>query len=89
VVALVAHWSRCGCDGWLLAIRAVQHGGKGGKMATVTAMLVLCATLMTLWGATMLVWLSSDRPLVQVTVQILNPAPVNNHVPEVVRRAYA
>jgi hypothetical protein len=42
------------------------------------AVLILSATLMVLWGGTMLIWLSSDRPLVQVTVQVLNAsdAPV-------------
>ena len=52
----------------------------------ITSMLILCATLMVLWGATMLVWLYSDKPLVQVTVQIVNAA---DQVPAVVRRAYA
>lgn len=41
-------------------------------MALVTASLILSATLMVLWGATMLVMMSSDRPLVSVTVQVLN-----------------
>jgi hypothetical protein len=52
----------------------------------VTAMLILCSTLMALWGATMMVWMFSDKPLVQVTVQIVNPV---NNVPPVIRRAYA
>jgi len=55
-------------------------------MAAITASLVLSATLMVLWGATMLFWMASDKPLVQVTVQIVNPV---NHVPPVVRRLYA
>ena len=38
----------------------------------ITSMLILCATLMMLWGATGLIWLYSDKPLVQVTVQIVN-----------------
>ncbi len=42
----------------------------------ITSMLILCATLMTLWGATMFIWLYSGQPLVQVTVQVLNtPEP--------------
>jgi hypothetical protein len=49
-------------------------------------MLILCSTLMVLWGASMMLWLFSDKPLVQVTVQIVNPV---NDVPAVVRRAYA
>ena len=45
-------------------------------MEMITAMVVLCATLMALWGATMLLWLYSDKPLVAVTVQIVNtPEP--------------
>ena len=55
-------------------------------MATITASLVLCATLMMLWGATMLIWMYSDKPLVTVTVQVAN---VQDQVPAVVRRAYA
>ena len=54
-------------------------------MELLTATIVLCATLMTLWGATMLVFMSSDRPLVQVTVQVLN---AQDQVPAVVRRVY-
>ena len=38
----------------------------------ITSMLILCATLMVLWGATMMLWLFSDKPLVSVTVQVLN-----------------
>jgi len=42
----------------------------------VTASLILSATLMVLWGATALLWLSTDRPLVKVVVQIANtPEP--------------
>ena len=42
-------------------------------MELVTASLILCATLMTLWGATMLVLMTGDRPLVSVIVQTVNP----------------
>lgn len=38
----------------------------------ITSVLILCSTLMALWGATMMLWLFSDKPLVQVTVQIVN-----------------
>jgi hypothetical protein len=38
----------------------------------ITSMLILCSTLMALWGATMMLWLLSDKPLIQVTVQIVN-----------------
>ena len=38
----------------------------------VTSMLILCSTLMILWSATAFIWLASDKPLVQVTVQIVN-----------------
>ena len=65
---------------------ALRGGEQGGRMAAITASLVLSATLMVLWGATMLFWMASDKPLVQVTVQIVNPV---NHVPPVVRRLYA
>jgi hypothetical protein len=42
----------------------------------VTEMLILCSTLMVLWGATMFIWLYSDKPLNSVTVQIVNtPEP--------------
>ena len=42
----------------------------------ITSMLILCSTLMVLWGASMLVWMFSDKPLVAVTVQIVNtPEP--------------
>ena len=58
-------------------------------MELLTATIVLCATLMMLWGATMLLWMSSNKPLVAVTVQIANALPVNNHVPEAIKRAYA
>lgn len=51
----------------------------------ITGMLILCATLMALWGATMMIWMFSDKPIVQVTVQIVNPV---NNVPPTVRRAY-
>ena len=51
-----------------------------------TSMLILCSTLMVLWGATMFLWLYSEQPLVQVTVQIVN---AQDQVPAVVRRAYA
>jgi hypothetical protein len=35
-------------------------------------MLILCSTLMVLWSATMMIWLFSDKPLISVTVQVLN-----------------
>lgn len=38
----------------------------------MTEILILCSTLMALWGATMFLWLYSDKPLVAVTVQIVN-----------------
>ena len=38
----------------------------------ITSMLILCSTLMILWSATAFIWLASDKPLVQVTVQIVN-----------------
>jgi hypothetical protein len=38
----------------------------------ITSMLILCSTLMALWGATMMLWMFSDKPLVSVTVQIVN-----------------
>jgi hypothetical protein len=38
----------------------------------ITSMLILCSTLMVLWSATMLIWLFSDKPLISVTVQVLN-----------------
>lgn len=41
-------------------------------MAVITASLILSATLMILFGATCMVWLLSDKPLVQVTVQVAN-----------------
>lgn len=52
----------------------------------MTSMLVLCATLLSLWAGTMLIWLYSDKPLVSVTIQIVN---ARDQVPQVVRRAYA
>ena len=39
----------------------------------ITATIILCATLMILWSGTMMLWLGSDKPLVQVTVQIAVP----------------
>jgi len=42
----------------------------------ITSMLILCCTLMMLWSATMFLWLYSDKPLIAVTVQIVNtPEP--------------
>jgi hypothetical protein len=42
----------------------------------VTAMLILCATLMILCSSSWYLWLSSDKPLIAVTVQIVNtPEP--------------
>ena len=38
----------------------------------VLEVLIFCATLMSLWGATMLVWLFHDKPLVNVTVKNIN-----------------
>ena len=42
----------------------------------IAAMLMLCATLMICTSAVLAVYLLSDKPLVQVTVQVLNsPEP--------------
>ena len=42
-------------------------------MELITASLILSATLMMLVGAVLLVMMSSNRPLVQVTIQIATP----------------
>ena len=44
-------------------------------MEILTAMIVLCATACVLWGATALVWLTSEKPLISVTIQTVNQSP--------------
>jgi len=81
---LASDWSDRGGVSRLLGDGLPGNGGSEGLM--ITAMLILCSTLMALWGATMMVWLFSDKPLIAISIQILN---AQDPVPAVVRRAYA